>query len=98
MLADRRHEPLLRLPMKLRSLVLLALISLVHLLGTVQAETLADSEKRLRNDLQFLTSDDCEGRGFSTKGINLAADYIAREFEKAGLRPSAPGRGYFQSF
>src|SRR6266446_3438457 len=56
------------------------------------------AEARMRKDLDFLASDECEGRGVTTKGINLAADYIAGEFKKAGLRPAGIDGGYFQPF
>jgi len=55
-------------------------------------------EARLRKDITFLASADCEGRGVETQGINKAADYIAAEFEKVGLK-HAPGlKDYFQHF
>src|SRR5438270_13320585 len=41
--------------------------------------TKAAVEERMRRDITFLASDQREGRGVSTKGINLAADYIAAE-------------------
>ena len=44
-------------------------------------------EARMRHDIDFLASDQCEGRGVNTAGINLAAQYIANEFQKAGLKP-----------
>jgi hypothetical protein len=53
---------------------------------------------RMRKDIFFLASDKCEGRGPQTKGINLAADYIAGEFKKAGLKPGVDGKSYFQPF
>src|SRR6266446_170165 len=56
------------------------------------------SEARMRHDIDFLASDQCEGRGVNTAGINLAAQYIANEFEKAGLKPAAAGGSYFQYF
>jgi hypothetical protein len=55
-------------------------------------------EARMRRDVTFLASDECEGRGVSTKGINLAADFIAREFQAAGLQPGVDGKSYFQPF
>jgi hypothetical protein len=55
-------------------------------------------EERMRKDITFLASDECEGRGVTTKGINLAADYIAKEFKKAGLKPGGPDGSYFQPF
>jgi CubicO group peptidase (beta-lactamase class C family) len=55
-------------------------------------------EARLRADLRFLTSPSCEGRAVGTRGIDLAAEYIAREFDKAGLRPTGQRKGWFQPF
>jgi hypothetical protein len=63
----------------------------------VRAADAAESEARLRRDVTFLASDACEGRGPTTEGIRIAADYVAAEFKKAGLRPGADG-GYFQPF
>lgn len=57
-----------------------------------------DAEARLRRDVTFLASDECEGRGPATKGLSLAADYIANEFKKAGLKPGNPDGTYFQDF
>jgi hypothetical protein len=55
------------------------------------------AEERLRRDVTFLASDECEGRGPTTQGLNKAAEYIAAEFKKAGLKPGFKG-GYFQPF
>ncbi len=55
-------------------------------------------EERLKRDVTFLASDECEGRGPTTHGINLAADYIAAEFKKAGLAPGGVEGGWFQPF
>jgi hypothetical protein len=62
-----------------------------------RAQAPADVEGRLLQDLKFLTSDLCEGRGITTKGIEPAALYIEREFIKAGLKPGGT-QGYFQPF
>src|SRR5215212_807172 len=56
-----------------------------------------ESEARLRKDIFFLASPACEGRGPNTRGIDLAADYIAAEFRKIGLKPGPQG-SYFQPF
>ncbi len=42
-------------------------------------------EQRLSRDAEYLSSDELEGRGIRTKGLELAGEYIASEFEKAGL-------------
>ncbi|HZU36997.1 MAG TPA: M28 family peptidase, partial [Gemmataceae bacterium] len=64
--------------------------------GSVRADN--PVEARMRRDLTFLSSDQCEGRGVTTRGINLAADYIAKQFQKAGLKPARDASGYFQPF
>jgi Zn-dependent M28 family amino/carboxypeptidase len=58
----------------------------------------ASSEARLLADIKFLSSDECEGRGVLTEGINKAADHIANEFKKAGLKPGGVEGTYFQPF
>ncbi len=58
----------------------------------------AASEARLKKDIFTLASDKMEGRGVTTKGNALAADYIAAEFKKAGLTPAGPDGSYFQPF
>jgi hypothetical protein len=71
------------------------------LLSPAQAREFDDSaavQDRLRRDVTFLASDACEGRGVATQGINRAADYIAAEFRKAGLKPAGTNGSYFQPF
>jgi hypothetical protein len=62
------------------------------------AKAIAESEARLKRDVTFLASDECEGRGPETKGLILAGDYIASEFKKAGLKPGGVDGSYFQPF
>lgn len=54
------------------------------------------SANSLRGNLSFLASDLLEGRGTPSRGLNLAAEYIAAQFRRAGLEPGA-GESYFQS-
>lgn len=56
------------------------------------------AEERLKKDIEFLASADCEGRGVTTQGINKAADYIADSFKAAGLKPADKAAGWFQPF
>src|SRR5579884_2702599 len=58
----------------------------------------AESEARLKRDIYFLASDACEGRGPMTKGFEKAAEYVANEFKKTGLKPGNPDGSYFQPF
>jgi hypothetical protein len=55
-------------------------------------------EARMRKDITYLASEECEGRGVDTKGIHKAADYIANEFKKAGLKPITENPGFYQPF
>jgi len=48
----------------------------------------APSVERLRAHIEFLASDKLEGRRTGSPGANLAAEYIAREFSRYGLRRS----------
>lgn len=45
--------------------------------------------------VRYLADDKLEGRAVGSKGFEAAADYVAREFERAGLAPGA-GDGYSQ--
>lgn len=49
-------------------------------------EEAAVIEKRLSDSVKHLASDEMEGRGVGTKGIDLAAEYIARQFNELGLK------------
>jgi hypothetical protein len=64
--------------------------------GWLRADS--DVEARLKRDVTYLASDELEGRGPGTKGIDKAADYIAQQFQRAGLKPGGPHGSYFQPF
>jgi len=50
----------------------------------------------LRAHVSFLASDPLEGRDTPSKGLDVAAEYIASEFRRAGLQPAGDD-GYFQT-
>lgn len=52
----------------------------------------------LKGSVQFLASDDLEGRGIGTGGLDKAADFIAGNFRKLGLQPLPGQDDYFQHF
>ncbi len=54
------------------------------------------SANSLRGHLSFLASDLLEGRGTPSRGLDLAAEYIAAQFRRAGLEPAGDD-GYFQT-
>src|SRR5216684_5753289 len=54
-----------------------------------------DAEK-IRAHVKFLASDLLEGRGTGQRGGDIAAEYIATQFELYGLKPGAENGSYFQ--
>jgi hypothetical protein len=58
--------------------------------------TSAITANELRAHVSFLASDALEGRDTPSKGLDVAAEYIASEFRRAGLEPAGDD-GYFQS-
>lgn len=56
------------------------------------------SKKRMMADLSFLASEAMQGRGLGTVELERAADYIANEFKKAGLKPGGNNNSYFQQW
>lgn len=62
------------------------------------AEDASVVERRLADSAKFLSSDELEGRGIGTQGIDLAADYIAKQFREIGLKTELIEGGPFQKF
>ena len=56
----------------------------------------AISIARIKADIAYLASDRLEGRGPGTSGEELATDYLAGEFRKAGLTPGGDRGTYLQ--
>jgi len=54
------------------------------------------SADSLRGHLSFIASDALEGRATPSRGLDLAAEYIAAQFRRAGLEPAGDD-GYFQT-
>lgn len=67
---------------------------------TISATDLATmnrvSANSMRGHLSFLASDLLEGRGTPSRGLDLAAEYIAAQFRAVGLEPAGDD-GYFQT-
>jgi len=73
---------------------LLGVALVVPVFGDARTET----QSRLLKDIQLLASDDLQGRGVGTDGLNVAADFIRKEFAKAGLDVSQVDGKAFQPF
>jgi hypothetical protein len=54
------------------------------------------SAESLKGHLSFISSDALEGRKTPSRGLDLAAEYIAAQFRRAGLEPAGDD-GYFQT-
>ena len=53
---------------------------------------------RVRGDIEYFASDDQEGRGIETKGIERSAERIIAEYQKFGLQPAMPDGSFRQPF
>lgn len=64
------------------------------------AQVLPDSMviERLKADVRYLASDTLEGREAGTPGERMAAEYIAAEFARLGLKPKGNMGSYLQAF
>ncbi|MEK6409348.1 MAG: M28 family peptidase [Acidobacteriota bacterium] len=54
------------------------------------------SADSLRGHLSFIASDALQGRNTPSPGLDIAAEYVAAQFRRAGLEP-AGGEGFFQA-
>jgi Zn-dependent M28 family amino/carboxypeptidase len=94
-----------RIESMLRHLVLLCLLSSLPLAAQSQTSSTrsaaakvagAVDERVLRSHLEFLADDALEGRRPGTRGGELAAKYIAAQFERLGLQPAGDSGTYYQ--
>jgi hypothetical protein len=88
------------LPMKFARRLFLALCAAALLQASLTSEekllTESITASELRAHVSFLASDPLEGRDTPSKGLDVAAEYIASEFRRAGLEPAGDD-GYFQT-
>jgi Zn-dependent M28 family amino/carboxypeptidase len=52
----------------------------------------------MKRDVNFLASDECEGRAPGSLGIDRAGVYIAGQLREAGLKPAGVNKTWFQPF
>ncbi len=71
-------------------------LTALAVLSTFPAAAQVFRPEPIRAHMTFLASDLLEGRGTGTRGHQLAADYVAAQFEAYGLAPN-PAGSYFQS-
>ena len=69
------------------------ILCLVVLFSPLRAQVVSGEVNALtyiRTNLEFLASDDLEGRESTTKGETISSLYIARELERYGVKPFGP--------
>jgi Peptidase family M28 len=76
--------------------LLVALLLSADLTPQMQSTMDHISAQSLRGHLSFIASDLLEGRATPSRGLDLAAEYIASQFRRAGLEPVGDD-GYFQT-
>ena len=81
-----------------RLVVSFSLVLLVAVGSLAWGEVAPEVVTRLTSDLKYLASDELEGRGVGTNGLNVAADYVAKAFKDAGLNVTKAGGDPFQEF
>lgn len=54
-------------------------------------------EKQILETVSFLASDEMNGRDTPSKELNIAANYVAERFQKAGLEGLGPEGSFFQT-
>ena len=52
---------------------------------------------RIRAHIKYLAGDELQGRGIGSRGEELAIEHIARQFEKAGLKPAGDKGTFYQA-
>src|SRR5258708_17055623 len=89
--------------MKPTKLILLTFLALSISIGAVAQRVTphtslssAISEDALRAHIKFLSDDRVEGRGTGARGGELAALYVAEQFEAMGLKGAAPKGSFWQ--
>src|ERR1044071_329912 len=72
--------------------------------GCALSQTMPDPEEigrritanGLKADVSFLASDALQGRGTPSAGLEIAGEFVAAQFRRAGLEPGGDD-GYFQT-
>lgn len=81
--------------MKKITLLIFAVLHAISFAQVIDSPEITKEE--IYEHIKYLASDELEGRFTGTEQCRIAAEYIAKEFEKAGLEPVFNG-SYFQEF
>jgi len=78
------------------TLVLFSTLTAAQTEPTIEQISARLTPNNLRADVSFLASDLLQGRATPSPGLDIAAEYIAAEFRRAGLEPAGDD-GFFQT-
>jgi len=81
--------------------MILTTIAILVLSAVASSQPMRTSDitiDELQHHLRYIASDELEGRRAGSKGADLTADYIAKEFKLYGLKPAGDKGSYFQEF
>ncbi len=73
-------------------------VALALALTSPRSAGASDLAKRFQAHIDFLASDELQGRGVGSPGIERAAEYIADRFRDIGLSPAGERGTFFQTF
>jgi hypothetical protein len=78
--------------------LVVSLLGLLAVTPIAAAEDASVVEQRLADSARYLASDELEGRGVGTQGLDKAAEYIAKQFREIRLKTELIDGGPFQKF
>ncbi|HUQ70824.1 MAG TPA: M28 family peptidase, partial [Planctomycetaceae bacterium] len=82
----------------LRSVWACLLTGMMATVPAFAADAVTEAKARLLDNVKYLSSDDLEGRGVGTEGLNHAAEFVRQQFAAAGLDITRVDGGAFQKF
>ncbi len=82
---------------EMKKIILIIFVALQTISFSQVVDSPEITKEEIYEHIKYLASDELEGRFTGTEQCRIAAEYIAKEFEKAGLQPVFNG-SYFQEF
>lgn len=82
---------------EMKKIILIIFVALQTISFSQVVDSPEITKEEIYEHIKYLASDELEGRFTGTEHCRIAAEYIAKEFEKAGLQPVFNG-SYFQEF
>jgi hypothetical protein len=87
-----------RLAVNSLALIAAALPFFPSTLRADEANSVSETERRIRAHVSYLADDLLEGRGAGTRGHDLAMLYVAAQFARLGIEPAGDNGTYQQRF